>query len=409
MDKNLSFSILVQTSAIGWDGSRDMSMRNVDGKPVLYWVLKKIRKFWTDQEIILAAPIRDNESGISQIIQSLKDKKINLFWGSNDDVLSRILSATQDIDQEGYILRVLGIHYFFDPRISQKLLDHVSKDHCDWAKPSDDYEIQLTSELIKLKVLRDLDAFLKKKRVVDEKIIRISPIHYITNIKNRDSGHIIDSLPSPTLKEKKLMREKAITIYHVDRTDINFKKMIHSGSQLTFHYEIAKEYLKQNFKVLDIASGDGFGSKILADNAYLVVGVDIDENIIAQAQNNYSLKNTLYLQSDAINLLFPDNTFDAIVSMETIEHVNAKKFLFEITRVLKPKGLLILSTPQNKSGRYPINPFHQYEYSLNQLKRLLGKYIRIKKIIGIKTGRLIIKDDPIGTNTLIIGESLKNE
>ena len=91
--------------------------------------------------------------------------------------------------------------------------------------------------------------------------------------------------------------------------------------------------------------------------------------------------------------------------METLEHVSTKKFLGEIVRVLKPHGILILSTPQNRSGKYPINPFHNCEYSLKEVKQLINKYFKIKKVIGIKTGKLIIENDPIGTNTMIVAEN----
>ena len=88
--------------------------------------------------------------------------------------------------------------------------------------------------------------------------------------------------------------------------------------------------------------------------------------------------------------MFPDNCFDVIVSFETIEHVkHYKKALAEIVRILRPKGTLILSTPNRKissPGKSifdpPNNPFHVIEFTNNELLTLLSSQINVLEIYG---------------------------
>jgi len=55
-----------------------------------------------------------------------------------------------------------------------------------------------------------------------------------------------------------------------------------------------------------------------------------------------------FKKGDSCNLPFDDNSFDVVVSLETLEHVSdLDNTLDEIKRVLKPGGFLILSTPNN--------------------------------------------------------------
>jgi SAM-dependent methyltransferase len=69
--------------------------------------------------------------------------------------------------------------------------------------------------------------------------------------------------------------------------------------------------------VLDVASGEGYGSAILAGVARSVVGVDIDEGSVAHAREAYHLENLRFLQGSAIELPVENASVDAVVSFET--------------------------------------------------------------------------------------------
>lgn len=98
--------------------------------------------------------------------------------------------------------------------------------------------------------------------------------------------------------------------------------------------------------ILDVGCGVGFFSRAIAKKAKKVVAIDILESSIEIARDFNSVNNIEYIPGDLFALNFPNNTFDCIIFLETIEHVdNPTQFLQEFYRILKPDGYLILSTP----------------------------------------------------------------
>lgn len=154
-------------------------------------------------------------------------------------------------------------------------------------------------------------------------------------------------------------------------------------------YQFASQYLAGK-QVLDVACGLGLGSALLAKTAQKVFGVDVDQNSIAYARKQYQNNPRLTFQvGEANKLPFPDNFFDLIVSLETIEHVaDYSGFLAESQRILKADGLLILSTPDRETTKKILidiayqNPFHLHEFSRQELKELLGQRFEIKGWYG---------------------------
>jgi SAM-dependent methyltransferase len=133
--------------------------------------------------------------------------------------------------------------------------------------------------------------------------------------------------------------------------------------------------------VLDIACGEGYGSAYLASSARWVHGVDIAPDVISHAQSKYQNINLTYHVGSAIDLsIFPDHSFDVIVSFETIEHLTADHqhaFLRETRRLLRPSGRLIVSTPNRETYTQTPeeqNPYHHHEMDLGEFVELLAEY-----------------------------------
>lgn len=129
-------------------------------------------------------------------------------------------------------------------------------------------------------------------------------------------------------------------------------------------------------EVLDVACGAGYGSALLARQALHVVAADISAETIEHARLAYSAPNLEFRQADCAALPFPDASFDAVVSFETIEHIAAQeKFLDEVRRVLRPEGLFVLSSPNKleySDRRGFSNEYHVRELYRDELATLLA-------------------------------------
>lgn len=135
-------------------------------------------------------------------------------------------------------------------------------------------------------------------------------------------------------------------------------------------YYFAKKELVPKQKVLDIACGSGYGTKILLEHGCEVIGADYNKELIDYLRQKSS---DVFIYANALDLPFNDNIFDAVVSFETIEHVNdGNLFLKEMKRVLKPGGLFICSTPNICYTVHP--PYHVKEYYPEEFYQLLSKY-----------------------------------
>jgi len=140
-------------------------------------------------------------------------------------------------------------------------------------------------------------------------------------------------------------------------------------------YNFVRKFLRGK-KILDIACGVGYGSKILHDaGSYEIYGCDISNESIKYAKNNFGDKNTNFQIMDAGNIGFKDESFDCIISLETIEHLQNYQMAFqEFYRLLKKDGMLIISTPNKNRFNRPKNPFHYKEFTKDELIQFLNEY-----------------------------------
>lgn len=158
---------------------------------------------------------------------------------------------------------------------------------------------------------------------------------------------------------------------------------------LSVHYAryfFASKFCKDKI-VLNVASGSGYGSEVLINQAKDIFNIDISRNLIFFGNEKYGRYNNHFLIMDAQNMDFPNNFFDIIVSFETLEHLPySKAFLKECSRVLKTNGLLIISTPNklvnSPKSMKPYNHYHFRELGFNEWKNEIAKNFKIKEIYG---------------------------
>lgn len=182
--------------------------------------------------------------------------------------------------------------------------------------------------------------------------------------------------------------------------------------QLYGYEYAAAEVLEPGDRVLEIGSGEGYGANVLAAKAASVTGLDKSPEAAAHAAAKYRRGNLEYLSYDGTTLPFPDASFDKVVTLHCIEHIPGDAaFLAEVSRVLKPGGRLLVSTP-NKAYRVQPTRWYKYhvrEYTAQEFEALLKgafpqvrlRYLRCpQKFFDMelkltRTGNLIQRLDPL--------------
>ncbi len=121
-------------------------------------------------------------------------------------------------------------------------------------------------------------------------------------------------------------------------------------------------------RLLDVGCGDGFWTARFARHAREVVGMDIDERMIAYARAHHSRRNLRFERGSALNLAYEDGSFDRVVAVSAVEHFpDSRASLKEMTRVLKPGGIVALSVdsliPNNSSPTF--RSWHSRRHCVN--------------------------------------------
>jgi SAM-dependent methyltransferase len=152
-------------------------------------------------------------------------------------------------------------------------------------------------------------------------------------------------------------------------------------------------------RVLDAGCGMGYGSAILAEaGASEVVAVDNVEPVVEAARAR-APSGVLVQQGDVAQLAFEADSFDVVVCFEVIEHVEEPEaVLDELARVLRPGGLLAISSP-NRDAYPPGNPHHVHEFQPEELRRALQErfaHVRILRQHDFVTSA-IFDDDAFGS------------
>ena len=142
-------------------------------------------------------------------------------------------------------------------------------------------------------------------------------------------------------------------------------------------YLLAREFCRGK-DVLDVAAGEGYGTALIAQVARYAIGIEIDAATVEAASQEFQRPNLAYQQGDARALPLPDDSVDVAVSFETLEHLAEQDvFLSELRRVLRPGGLLIISTPDRdvySAGGVPPNPYHVLELTRAEFDALLLRH-----------------------------------
>src|SRR5271165_3469591 len=139
-------------------------------------------------------------------------------------------------------------------------------------------------------------------------------------------------------------------------------------------------------EVLDVGSAEGYGSALLGMVAQQVFGFDPSPEAVARASRNYRSARVSFIVGDYAAIPLPDASVDVVVSFETLERVtNPEKFFCEVKRILRPDGLLVISTPNaklNKDLATGPNPSQAKELDGVEFRAILNEHFCNYRLLG---------------------------
>jgi SAM-dependent methyltransferase len=143
----------------------------------------------------------------------------------------------------------------------------------------------------------------------------------------------------------------------------------------------------RGLRVADLACGEGYGSEVLARTAVEVVGVDANPEAHEHARIRYRRPNLSFRRGLVEDFEGP---CDAIVFLQTIEHIHAPGQLLE--RFARATPLAYISTPNRLTLAPPgapksDNPWHLREYDLAEYRALLERHFETVEILGLHHAR----------------------
>ncbi|MDP9188214.1 MAG: methyltransferase domain-containing protein [Actinomycetota bacterium] len=140
----------------------------------------------------------------------------------------------------------------------------------------------------------------------------------------------------------------------------------------------------RGLRVADLASGEGYGSDLLARSAAEVTGVDANPEAYEHSRLRYAQRPNLSFRRGLVEEF--DEPVDAIVFLQTIEHIHQPDKLLAQIASIAPSAYI--STPNRLTLAGPgavksDNPWHLKEYDIGEYRELLAPHFESVEILGL--------------------------
>lgn len=160
----------------------------------------------------------------------------------------------------------------------------------------------------------------------------------------------------------------------LERILISREKFYEVEAEVRFHEHLRRYASIRRFcygKVIDFASGCGYGSFLLSVNPDVenVVGIDKDEDAVSWAIKEYSSEKSEFRCVDIENV---QEKFDTLVSLEAIEHFEDLSLLPRLAARCDIDNIII-SFPNKKSTHF--NKYHMHDFSVQDVLSLMENFI----------------------------------
>lgn len=150
--------------------------------------------------------------------------------------------------------------------------------------------------------------------------------------------------------------------------------------------------LARGARVVDAGCGEGYGAALLGEEGANVVAVDLDLPTLAHAHAAYP--SVAFVAANLVTLPFATGSVDTVVTLQVVEHLwDQPAFVAECARILRPYGLLAMSTPNRitfspgqPAGATPANPFHSRELDAGELAALVAPHFDVVQLLGVHHG-----------------------
>jgi GT2 family glycosyltransferase len=175
--------------------------------------------------------------------------------------------------------------------------------------------------------------------------------------------------------------------------DVNKSTLAWTGERMVPHHSDAatelyhwQRYLffkpwYEKAKVVDAASGEGYGTSFAGVYAEKATGVEIDAEAVAHGNKKYD--HCQFVQSDVTTYDYSDA--DLVLSFETIEHVPDPVAFLKALKTCK--GRIVISTPNrkthspgNKLEDKPLNPFHTIEWTPVEFAKIVEEVFEGRQV-----------------------------
>lgn len=152
-------------------------------------------------------------------------------------------------------------------------------------------------------------------------------------------------------------------------------------------YQFAAEIVGYGKRVLELGCSEGLAGLVLADHAMSYVGVDSDSEAIGVACRNWERRGVSFIEGDFMGRCFGE--FDAVVSMDVVEHIDPKYelvFFDTVRKNLVADGLCVIGTPNLAASAHASAVSRANHINLfdgKRLKNTLSRHFRNVFVFGM--------------------------
>ncbi|HET7086089.1 MAG TPA: methyltransferase domain-containing protein [Rhizomicrobium sp.] len=375
---------LVQAHHRGWAGARDFSLARIGGKYAVEEVIDRLQAMPQIDRVVIAVP---DDPG-NQIFRDIAGaREAGCFFGARENVLERCKGALDSAGAD-IALHVMGQHCFVDIALLGDMLDFLRETGANFVSLPDAFTPYFAGKVYRRTLLDEVETVIRDLRE-DQAVHFARYAAFIELHRERFKAKVYEKLPQYDRDYLLRVRDMAREIFADDRMHVDASEASKISNPLFESYEFARNQFGAQDRVLDIACGDGYGCRIMAGHVGAVLGIDINQPLIAANRDSNQVANIAYGVDDCFALSLGDGAVAGATAMELIEHLpvdQVDNFVKEVRRVVRPGGSFICSTPQNSHGDIPVVPWHVKEYSVAELRAILERHFASVKILSSKSG-----------------------